>query len=84
MRKNKPSRTAAKVALTILALGAKPEIRAVLPAGIVEATRSLLAASGAVSLTMIRWAGSRLMACIHRAFDFLMPGQLEAFAYRKA
>ena len=38
MRKEKPSRTAYKVALNILTLGAKPEMDEVLPAGIVDST----------------------------------------------
>ncbi len=46
MRSEKPSRTAYKVALNILALGAEPSVAKVLPAGIVDATANLLTASG--------------------------------------
>ncbi|KKK53819.1 hypothetical protein LCGC14_3090960, partial [marine sediment metagenome] len=38
MRRDKPSKTAYKVALNILTLGAKPGMDKVLPPGIVEAT----------------------------------------------
>jgi hypothetical protein len=38
MRKDKPSRTAYKVALNIVTLGAKPGMNKILPPGIVEAT----------------------------------------------
>jgi methyltransferase (TIGR00027 family) len=84
MHGDTPSRTAAKVALNMIVLGTKPETRAVLPDELVDATRRLLRASGAASSTAIRWAGSRLMVRVYDAFDFLMPGQLEAFAHRKA
>ena len=47
MRKDKPSRTARKVALNIVTLGAKPGMGKVLPPGIVDATAELLVASGA-------------------------------------
>ncbi len=42
MRKNKPSKTAYKVALNIVTLGAKPEMDEILPPGIVDATERLL------------------------------------------
>ena len=41
MRKAKPSKTARKVALNIVTLGAKPGMAAVLPAGIVDATAAV-------------------------------------------
>ena len=53
MSPGKPSRTAYKVALNILTLGAKPDMADILPAGIVEATERLLVGSGAVSRSAI-------------------------------
>jgi methyltransferase (TIGR00027 family) len=84
MRKDKPSRTAYKVALNIVTLGAKPGMDKVLPPGIVEATENLLLASGAAGATVVRWSGSRRMVAVYEAFDWMLPGQFEAFAYRKA
>ncbi|MFC1739431.1 class I SAM-dependent methyltransferase [Planctomycetota bacterium] len=84
MRKEKPSRTAYKVALNILTLGAKPEMDEVLPTGIVDATERLLIASGAASATVVRWHRSPKMVSIYEAFDWMIPGQFEAFAHRKA
>lgn len=84
MRKDKPSKTARKVALNIVTLGAKPGMDNVLPPGIVEATAEMLVASGAVGAHTIRWARSRRMVSIYEAFDWMMPGQFEAFGYRKA
>jgi len=48
MRKDKPSRTVHKVALSIVSLSAKTEMDRILPPGIVQATEELLVASGAV------------------------------------
>jgi methyltransferase (TIGR00027 family) len=84
MRKDKPSKTAYKVAINIVTLGAKPGMDKVLPPGIVEATEKLLLASGAAGATMIRWSRSRRMVSVYEAFDWMMPGQFEAFAHRKA
>lgn len=84
MRKGKPSRTAYKVALAVLALGAKPGMDKVLPPGIVPATRQLLLASGAAWPPTIRWAESRRAVSVYEAFDWMLPGQFEAFAHRKA
>ncbi|UCG49215.1 MAG: class I SAM-dependent methyltransferase [Phycisphaerales bacterium] len=84
MRKDKPSRTAYKVALNILTLGAKPEMDKVLPAGIVDATARLLVASGAASERVVRWHHWPKMVSIYEAFDWMLPGQFEAFAHRKA
>ena len=80
----KPSRTAYKVALNILTLGAKPEMAGILPPGIVDATAQLLIASGAASARIVRWARSPRMVRVYEAFDWMMPGQFEAFAHRKA
>ena len=84
MRKDKPSRTAYKVALNIVTLGVKQEMDEVLPPGLVNATKRLLIASGAASATTIRWAHSRRMVSVYEAFDWMLPGQFEAFGYRKA
>jgi len=84
MRKNKPSMTARKVALNIVTLGTKSGMDNVLPHGIVEATAEMLVSSGVVGANTIRWARSRRMLSVYEAFDWMLPGQFEAFAYRKA
>jgi methyltransferase (TIGR00027 family) len=56
----------------------------VLPAGIVDATARLLVTSGAASERVVRWHRSPKMVSIYEAFDWMLPGQFEAFAYRKA
>jgi methyltransferase (TIGR00027 family) len=84
MRKARPSRTARKVALNIVTLGSKQGMDEILPTGIVDATATLLVESGAVGETAVRWSRSRKMVSVYRAFDWMMPGQFEAFAYRKA
>ena len=84
MRNDKPSRTAHKVALSIVTLGAKPGMDKILPAGIVQATEKMLVASGAVGARGVRWSGSLRMVSVYEAFDWMLPGQFEAFAHRKA
>ena len=84
MRKDKPSRTALKVAMNIVTLGSKPGMEAFLPAGIVDATRNLLVASGAAGERTVRWSRSQRMVSVYEAFDWMLPGQFEAFAHRKA
>lgn len=84
MQKDKPSKTARKVALNIVTLGAKPGMDRVLPAGLVDSTAELLVASGAVGATGVQWSRSPRMISVYEAFDWMMPGQFEAFAYRKA
>ena len=84
MYPDRPSRTALKVALCILALGEKPGMDRVLPPGIVEATRRLLVASGAAGEMQVMVARSRQMVWAYDAFEWMMPGQFEAFAHRKA
>jgi len=84
MQKDKPSKTARKVALNIVTLGAKPGMDRVLPAGLVDSTAELLVVSGAVGATGVRWSCSPRMVSVYEAFDWMMPGQFEAFAYRKA
>ena len=84
MQKDKPSRTAYKVALNIVTLGAKPGMDRLLPPGIVQATEKLLVASGAVGARALRWSRSKRMVSVYEAFDWMLPGQFEAFAQRKA
>jgi methyltransferase (TIGR00027 family) len=84
MRDNKPSRTALKVALNIVTLGAKPGMENILPPGIVQASQELLLASGVVGPRTISLAGSRRAVSVYEAFDWMLPGQFEAFAHRKA
>jgi methyltransferase (TIGR00027 family) len=84
MKSQKPSRTALKVAFSLLTLSEKPGMEAVLPPGIVEATEQLLLLSGAASATSLRWARSQRMLTVYRAFDRILPGQFEAFGHRKA
>jgi len=84
MRKNKPSMTARKVALNIVTLGTKEGMDKVLPPGLIDTTAQMLVASGAVGTKTIRWARSRRMVSVYEWFDWLLPGQFEAFAHRKA
>ncbi len=84
MKDGKPSRTALKVAFNILTLSEKPEMEAILPRGIVEATEQLFLASGAAGATSVRWSRSQRMVSVYKAFDRILPGQFEAFAHRKA
>ena len=84
MQKDKPSRTAYKVALNIVTLGAKPGMDRILPPGIVPATEKLLVASGEVGPRTLRWSRSKRMVSVYEAFDWMLPGQFEAFAQRKA
>jgi methyltransferase (TIGR00027 family) len=84
MPKDKPSKTAYKVALSVVTLGAKPEMDGFLPRGIVEATEKLLVASGAAKARTVRWSRSQRMVSVYEAFDWILPGQFEAFAHRKA
>jgi methyltransferase (TIGR00027 family) len=84
MRKDKPSITALKVAFSIVSLGSKPGMDAILPSGVVDATRKLLVASGAAGEITVKWAQSQTSVAIYEAFDWMLPGQFEAFAHRKA
>ncbi len=84
MRKDKPSRTAYKVALNVVTLGAKSGMDRFLPPGIVQATEKLLVASGATGARTVRWSRSQRMVSVYEAFDWMLPGQFEAFAHRKA
>ena len=84
MRNGKPSRTAYKVALNVVTLGVKPGMDEILPPGMVEATERLLLASGAASERVIRWSHSQRTVAVYKWFDWLLPGQFEAFAHRKS
>jgi methyltransferase (TIGR00027 family) len=84
MRKDKPSRTAYKVAIGIVTLSLKPGMAEILPPGIVQATEQLLVASGAARAKTVRWAKSSRMLSVYQFFDRLLPGQFEALGYRKA
>jgi len=84
MREGKPSRTAYKVAMCVVTLGAKPGMDRILPTGIVEATARLLVASRAARPWAVRWSRSPRMVSVYEAFDWMLPGQFEAFAHRKA
>jgi methyltransferase (TIGR00027 family) len=84
MHEEEPSKTAYKIGLIILTLGAMPEMASVLPSGIVEATEKLLIASGAAGVRTVRWFRSPRMVFMSKAFDWIMPGQFRAFAHRKA
>ena len=84
MHKDKPSRTAFKVALSMVTLAAKPGMDRILPSGISEASEKLLVASGAAGARTIRWSRSQRMVSFYEAFDWMLPGQFEAFGYRKA
>ncbi|MHC4457107.1 MAG: class I SAM-dependent methyltransferase [Planctomycetota bacterium] len=84
MRKDKPSRTAYKVALSVVTLGTKLGMDRILPPGTVQATEKLLVASGAAEARTVRWSRSQRMVSVYKAFDWMLPGQFEAFAHRKA
>ena len=84
MENDKPSKTARKAALNIVTLGTKRGMENVLPTGIVDATAQLLVESGVVGRQAVNFSRSRLAVGIYLAFDWMMPGQFEAFAYRKA
>lgn len=83
MRKDKPSMTARKVALNIVTLGSKKGMDKVLPSGLVDATAEMLVASGVVGPRTIRLARSPKMISVYEWFDWLLPGQFEAFGHRK-
>lgn len=84
MRRSTPSKTARKVALNIVTLGSRRGMSEILPHGIVETTANLLVESGVVGKRTARFAKSKVAVGVYLAFDWMMPGQFEAFAYRKA
>ncbi len=79
-----PSKTARKVALNIVTLGSHRPAATILPQGIVDATARLLVASGAVGPGGVWFSRSQMAVWIYLGFDWMMPGQFEAFAHRKA
>lgn len=83
-KKNKPSQTALKVSLNIIALTNVPEVATVLPEGIVEATSKILSASEATPQRRIDIHHSPKVTSLYKKFDWLLPGQFVSFAYRKA
>ena len=84
MRKNKPSQTALKVALNIIALSHVDSMKKVLPDGIVQATTDLLKAAEATPQRRIEKHQSPKIVSLYKKFDWLLPGQFENFGYRKA
>jgi methyltransferase (TIGR00027 family) len=56
----------------------------ILPSGVVDATSELLVASGAIGETAVRWSRSKRIVAVYEWFDWMLPGQFEAFAHRKA
>ena len=83
MREDKLSRTAFKVALNVVTLGAKPGMETIFPPGTVKATEKLLLASGAANARTIRWSRSQWILSLYKSLDWMLPGQFEAFAQRK-
>jgi len=82
--KNKiPSKTARKVALNLVTLGSKLGMDKLLPSEVVDSTARLLVESGAVSQSTVRFSRTQTAVGMYVAFDWMMPGQFEAFAHRK-
>ena len=84
MRKDKPSMTARKVAMSFVTLGSKAGMDKLVTPGAVEVVAEMLVASGVVGARTIRWARSKRAVSIYEAFDWMLPGQFEAFGHRKA
>jgi methyltransferase (TIGR00027 family) len=84
LKKNKPSQTALKVALNIMALSHVDSMKNVLPDGIVQATTDLLEAAEAAPQGRIDKHKSPKIVSLYKKFDWLLPGQFEVFGYRKA
>lgn len=82
--KKKPSQTALKVGLNIIALSHVEEMKNVLPEGIVKITSELLIKSKATSLRRLEKHLSPKIVKTYKKFDWLLPGQFEVFGYRKA
>lgn len=73
-KNSRPSRTAYKVAMGVVTLGAESGMKRVLPPGIVAATDRLLVASRAAPAWAVRWARSPKMVSVYEAFDWMLPG----------
>ncbi|HEV8630141.1 MAG TPA: SAM-dependent methyltransferase [Thermoanaerobaculia bacterium] len=85
MRRNRPSRTALQIGQAVVLVGGDPEISPLLPAGLVETTVRLLAASGRVSERKLRRLGEPLYRRVANFLGDLMgvPGQMLHVALRK-
>jgi methyltransferase (TIGR00027 family) len=79
----KPSQTALKVSLNIIALSNVPEVANVLPDGIVNMTSKILSASKATPQRRIDIHHTPRVTSLYKKFDWLLPGQFVSFAYRK-
>jgi methyltransferase (TIGR00027 family) len=84
VKKVKPSQTALKVALNILALSHVESMKKVLPDRIVQATSDLLIAANATSQKRIEKHRSPKIVSLYKKFDWFLPGQFESIGYRKA
>ncbi len=83
-KNKKPSQTALKVSLNIIALSNVPEVANILPDGIVNMTSKLLSASEATPQRRIDVHHKPKITSLYKKFDWLLPGQFISFAYRKA
>lgn len=84
MNKDRPSRTAYKVALNIITLSTIPGMDRVLPPGTAQASETLLIKSGVIGKKTAAFVHSSWAVKMYKTFDWMLPGQFEAFAYRKA
>lgn len=76
--------TARKVAMSFVTLGSKAGMDKLASSGAVEVAAEMLVASDVVGARTIRWARSKRAVSIYEAFDWMLPGQFEAFGHRKA
>ena len=83
-KKEKPSQTALKVALNVIALSHVEKMKDILPEGIVSATSGLLSNSNATSSRRLEKYLSPNILKIYKKFDWMLPGQFEVFGHRKA
>ncbi len=83
MRKERPSQTAKKVALSLISLSRYKGWDDKLPEGMLEATKKLLITSGACSEHLVKMSTRQWMTNVYLAFDWSLPGQFESFGYRK-
>ncbi len=82
--KTKPSDTAAKVALNIIARQHEPEVQNIMPEGLVDDTLKLLSNTEDNYQKHIKSHCKPKIVSIYKFFDKLTPGQFHAFARRKA
>jgi methyltransferase (TIGR00027 family) len=82
--KTKPSDTAVKVALNIIALQHVAEVQDVMPEGLVDDTMKLLTNTEDNNKRHIKSHCKPGIVKIYKFFDKLVPGQFYAFAARKA